>query len=62
MADRPGRPVTTGRSAPPLMVRLSPEERERLQAAADAAGLALSVYVREVALERAQSVTDPADT
>lgn len=52
-----GRPVTTGRGLPsarPILVRVSDEEREEIQAAADRAGQPLSTWVREQALRAAR--------
>lgn len=51
-----GRPVTTGRgvrAGRQILVRVSPEEYERIQRAAEAAGEPVAAWVREQALRAA---------
>lgn len=51
----PGRPPETGTTrSTPILVRLTPEEREALQSVADAAGEPLASWVRDVALRAAR--------
>lgn len=51
----PGRPPAAGVTrSTPILVRLTPNERERLQRAADRDGEALAAWVRRVAVERAE--------
>lgn len=52
---RPGRPRTPrGRDGAQILVRVSTEERERIQRAADAAGEPVAAWVRDVALRAAR--------
>jgi hypothetical protein len=55
--ERPrGRPWEAGsRGGSPILVRVSDDERERLQSAADEAGEPLSTWVRDVALRAANA-------
>lgn len=49
-----GRPPVTGTTrSTPILVRLTPDERETLQRAADASGEPLAAWVRRVAVREA---------
>lgn len=54
-APRRGRPPATGVTrSTPILVRLTPEEREEMQREADAAGVPLASWVRTVAMRAAR--------
>lgn len=54
-ARRPGRPRTgRGRDGGQILVRVTTEERERIQRAADAAGEPVAAWVRDAALRAAR--------
>lgn len=48
--------ATVVKKTPPLSVRLSPEERERLESSAKAADLTLSTYVRQLLTGEAETL------